>query len=183
MSDLIPGTETAQKFYAHTADSETSVTLPARKARLGKGLEIYRALPLKELKLIGPWCFVDHFGPLQVAEGAGLRVDLHPHMGLQTVTWLLAGELLHRDSLGFVQRILPGQLNLMTSGGGISHSEESPAEQVGPLHGVQLWLALPEAEPKRKLPQRVMIGKKERASVSFMVTTGRALQSPNSLVG
>ncbi|HHP7233809.1 MAG TPA: pirin family protein [Desulfobacterales bacterium] len=149
MSDLIPGTETAQKCYAHTSDSETAVALPARKARLGKGLEIYRALPLKELKMIGPWCFVDHFGPLQVAQGAGLRIGPHPHIGLQTVTWLLAGELLHRDSLGFVQRILPGQLNLMTSGGGISHSEESPAEHVGPLHGVQLWLALPEVERHR----------------------------------
>jgi redox-sensitive bicupin YhaK (pirin superfamily) len=150
MSDLIAGTETSQKCYAHTTDSGTPIGFPARKVQLGKGFEIFRALPLKELKLIGPWCFVDHFGPTQVSEGSGLRIGPHPHTGLQTVTWLLAGELLHRDSLGFTQSILPGQLNLMTSGRGISHSEESPAKHVGQLHGVQLWTALPERERHRE---------------------------------
>jgi redox-sensitive bicupin YhaK (pirin superfamily) len=89
---------------------------------------------------------LDHFGPLDVRPGAGLRVGPHPHIGLQTVTWLISGALLHRDSLGFVQQILPGQLNLMTSGNGIAHSEESPAGHTGRLHGVQLWVALPEDE-------------------------------------
>lgn len=96
--------------------------------------------------MVGPWCFLDHFGPVDVSQGRGLRVGPHPHTGLQTVTWLLEGEVLHRDSLGNLQTIVPGQLNLMTAGAGISHSEESPATHGSRLHGVQFWVALPEAQ-------------------------------------
>lgn len=92
--------------------------------------------------MIGPWCFVDHFGPTPQTDG--MVVAAHPHTGLQTVTWLLEGAIEHRDSIGSVQRIEPGQLNLMTAGRGISHSELSLR---GPenLHAVQLWVALPKA--------------------------------------
>ena len=104
-----------------------------------------RLLPLRQRRSVGAWCFVDHYGPASVDGVAGMQVPPHPHIGLQTVTWLLAGTVLHRDSLGSEQLIRPGQLNLMTAGRGIAHSEESPEDHDPWLHGVQLWLALPDA--------------------------------------
>lgn len=95
--------------------------------------------------MIGAWCFVDHFGPDDVSDSPGMRVPPHPHTGLSTVSWLVEGEILHRDSLGSLQSITPGQLNVMTSGRGISHSEESPAPHPPVMHGLQLWVALPES--------------------------------------
>ncbi|MGH8482514.1 MAG: pirin family protein [Nevskiaceae bacterium] len=114
-------------------------------ADIGDGMRVRRALPTRHRRMVGAWCFVDHFGPTDVAKAAGMRVGPHPHIGLQTVTWLLRGEVLHRDSLGSLQRIEPGALNLMTAGQGISHSEESPEPHSAELHGVQFWVALPEA--------------------------------------
>ncbi|MEV1176952.1 pirin family protein [Nonomuraea sp. NPDC049784] len=112
--------------------------LVGRAVPLGgpRAMTVSRTLPGAHRRMIGAWCFVDAYGP----ERATMRVPPHPHTGLQTVSWLVAGEVLHRDSLGTLQEIRPGQLNLMTAGRGISHSEESP-ETV--LHGVQLWVALP----------------------------------------
>lgn len=106
------------------------------------GVEVRRNIPHAKLKTIGAWCFVDHFGPTDQTDG--MVVAKHPHTGLQTVTWLLEGQAEHRDSIGTIQQILPGQVNIMTAGQGISHSELS---QSGPkrLHAVQLWVALPEA--------------------------------------
>jgi redox-sensitive bicupin YhaK (pirin superfamily) len=115
----------------------------ARVARVGD-MEVRRLMPLRRRRSVGAWCFVDHYGPLSVDGVAGMQVPPHPHIGLQTVTWLLDGNVLHRDSLGSEQMIRPGQLNLMTSGRGIAHSEESPDEHDPRLHGVQLWVALPE---------------------------------------
>lgn len=114
-------------------------------AIVGEGLPINRVLPSRLRRLVGPWCFLDHIGPADIAEVGALRVGPHPHIGLQTVTWLTAGEILHRDSLGSLQPIKPGQLNVMTSGRGISHSEESPAQASGPIHGVQFWTVLPQS--------------------------------------
>jgi redox-sensitive bicupin YhaK (pirin superfamily) len=102
---------------------------------------------------VGAWCFADHMGPLRADSAStqdglgsvGVQVGPHPHMGLQTVTWLVAGELLHRDSLGSEQEIRPGQLNLMTAGRGISHAEEQAGRRHGGMHGIQLWVAQPEA--------------------------------------
>ena len=111
-------------------------------ARVGD-IEVRRLLPLRHRRSVGAWCFVDHYGPMSVDGVAGMQVPPHPHIGLQTVTWLLDGNVLHRDSLGSEQMIRPGQLNLMTAGRGIAHAEESPGEHDPRLHGVQLWLALP----------------------------------------
>jgi redox-sensitive bicupin YhaK (pirin superfamily) len=94
---------------------------------------------------VGPWCFADHFGPAAVTETSGLDIGPHPHIGLQTVTWLVEGEVLHRDSLGSEQIIRPGQLNLMTAGAGVSHSEEATGTYRGDLHGIQFWVAQPDA--------------------------------------
>lgn len=115
-----------------------------RSTLLGDNLRIARALPQKNLRMVGPWVFLDHIGPVTFAPGAGVNVAPHPHTALQTVTWLVAGELLHKDSLGSEQVIRPGQLNLMTAGHGISHSEESPPGRSPLMHGVQFWVALPE---------------------------------------
>ncbi|MFF5205557.1 pirin family protein [Streptosporangium sp. NPDC000396] len=104
-----------------------------------RAMKVTRTLPNREIRMVGAWCFADYYGP----EKATMRVPPHPHTGLQTVSWLVEGEVLHRDCLGSEQLVKPGQLNLMTAGRGISHSEHSPRDAV--LHGVQLWVALPSA--------------------------------------
>ena len=124
--------------------------LEARTSMLGEGMLIRRALPHRERRMIGAWCFLDHAGPVDVSHGQGMRVAPHPHIGLQTFSWLIEGEVLHRDSLGYEQVLRPGQVNLMTAGRGISHSEESPAQRPNNLQLAQLWIALPEA--RRHMP-------------------------------
>jgi quercetin 2,3-dioxygenase len=120
--------------------------LEPRDVPLGgiRAMTVRRTLPQKSRSLIGAWCFADHYGPQKVAETGGMTVAPHPHTGLQTVSWLFAGEIEHRDSVGSHAGVRPGELNLMTAGRGISHSEVSTAETTV-LHGVQLWVALPEA--------------------------------------
>ena len=95
--------------------------------------------------MVGPWCFLDRYGPLTFRDEKPMDVAPHPHIGLQTVSWLLEGEVLHRDSLGSEAMIRPGELNLMTAGRGIAHSEETPRRSSGRLSGVQLWVAQPES--------------------------------------
>jgi redox-sensitive bicupin YhaK (pirin superfamily) len=106
-------------------------------------MTVRRTLPHKRIRTIGAWCFVDHYGPAQHA----MSVPPHPHIGLQTVSWLLSGEVEHTDSLGSHQWVRPGELNLMTAGHGIAHSEYSDGGSV--LHGVQLWVALPDGRRER----------------------------------
>lgn len=120
-------------------------TVLPRATTLGD-LAIRRLLPAPGRRLVGPWCFLDAFGPLAFDSGKPMDVPPHPHVGLQTVTWLLDGEVLHRDSLGSVALARPGALNLMTAGRGIAHSEETPEGHTGRLEGVQLWVALPNAD-------------------------------------
>ena len=115
----------------------------ARTTEVG-GLGIVRALPARGRRMVGPWCFLDRYGPLNFTSEKAMDVAPHPHMGLQTVSWLLDGEIVHNDSLGCEALVRPGQLNLMTAGKGIAHSEETPKGNSGRLNGVQLWVALPE---------------------------------------
>lgn len=116
--------------------------ITARAAELGEGLMIHRALPTRQRRMVGAWCFLDHVGPVEFANGQGMHVGAHPHTGLQTFTWMIEGEILHRDSLGSEQVIRPGQVNLMTAGHGIAHTEDSlPGTRR--LHAAQLWIALP----------------------------------------
>jgi redox-sensitive bicupin YhaK (pirin superfamily) len=115
-----------------------------REVQLGESTRVRRLLPNLGRRLVGPWCFVDHYGPEDVVDRPGMQVPPHPHIGLQTVSWLLDGEVRHRDSLGSDQVIAPGGLGLMTSGAGIAHSEYSPVPRPELLHGAQLWVALPE---------------------------------------
>ncbi|HLL69667.1 MAG TPA: pirin family protein [Micromonosporaceae bacterium] len=122
--------------------------MPGRDVVLGPrvGVTVSRTLPHRERRMVGAWCFLDQMGPSDIGDGRGMRIAPHPHTGLQTVTWLLRGEMLHRDSLGSEQVIRPGELNLMTAGRGIAHSEESVRPGSPVVHGVQLWTALPDAD-------------------------------------
>jgi redox-sensitive bicupin YhaK (pirin superfamily) len=126
--------------------SFSATTLSPRLVKLTPrtGIEVRRTLPHRNLRMIGAWCFVDHYGPLSNAGGHGAEMSIaaHPHTGLQTVTWLIEGRVEHRDSIGTVQEINPGELNLMTAGRGIAHSEASTVSSA--MHGVQLWIALPD---------------------------------------
>jgi quercetin 2,3-dioxygenase len=116
--------------------------IASREAQVA-AIRVRRALPTKGRRTVGAWCFVDHMGPMSLDPDHSVDVAPHPHMGLQTVTWLFSGEFLHRDSLGSEQLIRAGQLNLMTSGHGVAHSEENPGLRSGELHGMQLWVAQP----------------------------------------
>lgn len=120
--------------------------LEPRDVPLGgpRAMSVRRTLPQRSRSLIGAWCFVDHYGPDPVSASGGMMVPPHPHTGLQTVSWLFEGEIDHRDSVGSHATIRPGELNLMTAGGGIQHSEVS-LQQTTVLHGAQLWIALPDS--------------------------------------
>jgi redox-sensitive bicupin YhaK (pirin superfamily) len=135
-------------------DTAVEVVVVPRTHDLGERFEVRRALPSKERRMVGPFVFLDQMGPHVFAAGHGLDVRPHPHIGLSTVTYLLEGEILHRDSLGTVQAIRPGEVNWMTAGKGIVHSERTaPQLRQGEsaLSGLQCWVALPrnreESEP------------------------------------
>ncbi|MGX9788732.1 pirin family protein [Mycobacterium sp. MMS18-G62] len=139
-------TDTAPAEVACAASPFAGVLHP-REVPLGgpRAIRVRRTLPQRERSLIGAWCFADHYGPHDVGGGTGMDVPPHPHTGLQTVSWLFSGEVDHRDSAGVHAMVRPGELNLMTAGAGICHSEVStPATTI--LHGVQLWVALPDAD-------------------------------------
>ena len=136
-----------QETVVRTGDVECGIeVLTPRDVPLGgpRAMRVRRTLPQRVRSLIGAWCFVDHYGPDLVATSGGMSVAPHPHTGLQTVSWLFEGEIQHRDSAGNHAVVRPGEVNLMTAGRGISHSEVSTAE-TSALHGVQLWVALPDA--------------------------------------
>ncbi|MCL1074444.1 pirin family protein [Shewanella dokdonensis] len=135
------------------------------------GFSVRRALPNQQVRQVGPWIFFDHMGPATFAAGTGINVRPHPHINIATVTYLFHGEILHRDSIGSVQAIRPGDINLMVTGSGMVHSERERAEvhnSAHQLNGLQLWLALPEQDeetapafyhyPAATLPQRVLDG-------------------------
>jgi len=131
-----------------------------RTRDLGEGFEVRRALPDARKRMVGPFVFFDQMGPVAMAPGKGLDVRPHPHIGLATVTYLFEGEILHRDSLGTVQPIRPGDVNWMTAGRGIVHSERTPAElrtAGARLSGIQIWVGLPTTD-EEMAPQFVHVG-------------------------
>ena len=148
MSDLAPA-EAALRCRGSGPEPPCVELLPAREASIGPGQEVLRALPRRARRMVGPWCLLDRFDASRLGRlpGAPAVMDVppHPHIGLQTVTWLFGGEVLHRDSLGSEQRIRAGELNLMSAGRGIAHSEESRGAAAAGLAGLQLWTALPDA--------------------------------------
>jgi redox-sensitive bicupin YhaK (pirin superfamily) len=131
-------------ILAAVAEPE-SMLLAGHDVPLGRYTTVRRLLPQRQRRMVGAWCFVDHFGPDDVSGRPGMQLPPHPHTGLQTVTWLVDGEIVHRDSLGSDSTIVPGQLNLMTSGYGIAHSEQSPPAHPPTMHGLQLRIALPDS--------------------------------------
>jgi quercetin 2,3-dioxygenase len=139
-------TDTAPAEVACVASPFAGVLHP-REVPLGgpRAIKVQRTLPQRERSLIGAWCFADHYGPHDVRGGTGMDVPPHPHTGLQTVSWLFSGEVEHRDSAGVHAMVRPGELNLMTAGAGICHSEVSTSATTV-LHGVQLWVALPASD-------------------------------------
>jgi redox-sensitive bicupin YhaK (pirin superfamily) len=139
----VSNVETRPVELTCASGTSTPMVLGARDVPLGgpRAMTVRRTLPQRTRSLIGAWCFADHYGPDEIANG--MDVPPHPHTGLQTVSWLFAGEIEHRDSMGSHAIIRPGELNLMTGGHGICHSEVS-TEGTTRLHGVQLWVALPD---------------------------------------
>jgi redox-sensitive bicupin YhaK (pirin superfamily) len=155
--------------------------IDARTRELGGGFTVRRLLPSAARRMVGPFIFVDHMGPVQLAAGSGLDVRPHPHINLATVTFLFDGEILHRDSLGSEQPIRPGAVNWMTAGRGIAHSERSPSalRKTGPfVHGMQLWVALPTAheedEPSFQHHAADTIPLVERPGARLTVVAGSA---------
>ena len=153
----------------------------------GGGFSVRRVLPNRKRRTVGPWIFFDHMGPARFAAGEGVNVRPHPHINLATVTYLFEGEILHRDSLGSLQAITPGDINLMVAGRGIVHSErERPEVSAQPhvAHGLQLWLALPEEDeetepsfhhyPASEIPHTEVDG----VAVRVMMGLAYGLQSP-----
>src|SRR5262245_36652945 len=131
----------AQPFDASNVHGSAFERFRAHETSLGS-LKVLRALPIRQKRLVGPWCFLDRFGPLSFTEGKPMDVAPHPHIGLQTVTWLFDGEVVHDDSLGSEAVLRPGGVNVMTAGNGITHAEQTPRDHTGRLNGVQLWVAL-----------------------------------------
>jgi redox-sensitive bicupin YhaK (pirin superfamily) len=157
--------------YRGRMNDGVQVIVP-RQVPLGgpRSMTVRRTLPARDRSFVGAWCFLDHYGPDDVSVTGGMDVPPHPHCGLATVSWLFSGEVEHRDSLGTVALVRPGEVNLMTAGRGISHSEVStPSTTV--LHGAQLWLVLPAAaadvEPRfeHHVPEVVEVGEGVRAQV------------------
>ncbi|WP_218939255.1 pirin family protein [Microbacterium sediminis] len=168
-----------------SCDGPRTLLLEPRKVPLGgiRAMDVSRSLPQRDLPLVGAWCFLDRFGP-QVAM---MRVDPHPHIGLQTVTWPLVGEVHHRDAVGSDVVITRGQLNIMPAGAGISHSEYSVGDEPGPIDALQLWIALPEGarhqdphfEQHRALPSaRLTATEGADPSVTVVVGSFAGVTSP-----
>ncbi|MCG6890244.1 MAG: pirin family protein [Gammaproteobacteria bacterium] len=136
-----------EKYQSSNADATRLQLIDPEVKELG-GFSVRRLLPADACNMVGPFIFFDHFGPTEFPPGEGVQVRPHPHIGLSTVTYLFEGEIIHRDSLGYVQAIQAGAVNLMTAGRGIVHSERAgdDLDRVSRLHGLQVWMALPLAE-------------------------------------
>jgi redox-sensitive bicupin YhaK (pirin superfamily) len=178
----------------HPRSEKLALVLRAQPRDIGD-FPVRRALPAVSRRHVGPFLFVDHLGPTELAEGQGMDVGPHPHIGLATVTYLFEGVITHRDSLGTRQEIRPGDINWMTAGRGITHSERTPPEERGPgkrarIHGVQAWVGLPleleEIEPSfRHYPREtlpvVTVGEAS-ASASIVVLVGTAYGQTSPVV-
>ncbi|HEY0249216.1 MAG TPA: pirin family protein [Gryllotalpicola sp.] len=186
MSNLeLDPAEVVDECVVAGASAAPVVILEPREVPLGgpRAMTVHRTLPQRRRSTIGAWCFVDHYGPDDVSLTGGMTVPPHPHIGLQTVSWLFRGEIEHRDSVGSHALVRPGELNLMTAGHGISHTEYStPGTTI--LHGVQLWLMLPDAERDRPPsfehtePEPFRLTAEDGAAVATYVFMGALLDHP-----
>jgi quercetin 2,3-dioxygenase len=173
----------AQGREAHVYDAIHAMISPRN--------EVLRLLPHKERRMVGAWCFVDVFGPTDVHAPSGMAVPPHPHMGLQTVSWLVHGTVLHRDSLGTTALVRPGRAAIMSAGNGIAHSENSPPDHGPVLHGAQLWVALPDSARHGEhsfvlhdpAPMRETPGLRAKVFVGRLGSTVAPAQGVTPLVG
>jgi redox-sensitive bicupin YhaK (pirin superfamily) len=164
--------------------------LRSRETELGE-LKIRRALPVRERRMIGPWCFLDRYGPLSFTDAKPMDVAPHPHIGLQTVSWLLEGEVVHHDSIGGAGTARPGGVNVMTAGSGIAHVEETPRSNVGRLNGLQLWVALPDShrniapsfQPIAEVPQLELRGGIAQLFMGAMENVSSSAAAYSDIIG
>ncbi len=164
--------------------------LESRSTHIGE-LSIRRALPTRGRRSVWAWCFVDHMGPQSLRPDSSVDIAPHPHIGLQTVTWLFSGRFLHRDSLGSEQLIEPGELNLMCAGWGVAHSEESVRTGSRELHGMQLWVAQPSStregaaafEHHRELPKLELANLEATVLVGALETASSSARTDSDLMG
>lgn len=173
MTRLDAGTE--EREVSRRPDGPRAVMLESREVPLGgvRGMAVHRALPQRDLPMVGAWCFLDRFGPQRTR----MRVEPHPHIGLQTVTWPFLGEVHHRDSVGSDVVVRSGALNLMTSGRGIVHSEYSVGDDEVALDALQLWIALPE---DRRLGEPAFERHEDLPVVSLPGSDGPGSDGPGS---
>lgn len=155
---------------------------------LGGGLTVSRVLPQAKKRMVGPFTFFDHMGPVEVQAGQNIDVRPHPHIGLSTLTYLLEGRMVHNDSLGNKVVIAPGDVNWMTAGSGISHSERAPIEdqnKIRRMQGLQFWIALPnhleDVEPSFDHYDKSLIPRKETSDYSLSVVAGEAFDLTSSV--
>jgi len=187
---------TVANVYADCSDDPAghgreALVYDAIHAMISPRNEVLRLLPHRERRMVGAWCFVDVFGPTDVQDQAGMAVPPHPHLGLQIVSWLVQGTVLHRDSLGTTALVEPGRAAIMNAGNGIAHSENSPAGHGPVLHGAQLWVALPEHARNgehsfvlhQPAPIREAPGVRARVFIGRMGTTVAPAQGVTALVG
>ncbi len=163
------------------------IVIKGKPRDLGDGFHVSRLLPAIEQRFVGPFVFFDYFGPVEFPPGRGIDVRPHPHIGLATVTYLFEGSQMHRDSIGSVQEIQPGDVNWMTAGRGIAHSERTGPEvraRGHRLHGIQSWVGLPvkdeEADPSFQHAASADLPSKTENGVTLKIITGKAfgLASP-----
>jgi redox-sensitive bicupin YhaK (pirin superfamily) len=177
--------ECLQPVCTHASGAVATIIQP-RPRDIGN-FQVRRVLPAAAQRRIGPFVFFDEMGPAQLAAGQAMDVRPHPHIGLSTLTWLFEGEILHRDSLGYVQPIRPGEVNWMTAGRGIVHSERTPDHlrgQAHSMHGIQCWVALPDGEediapqfqhyPGAEIPSRSLPG----VTIQLVAGSGWGMHSP-----
>jgi redox-sensitive bicupin YhaK (pirin superfamily) len=173
------------------AHGREALVYDAMHAMISPRNEVLRFLPHRQRRMVGAWCFVDLFGPSDVHDQAGMAVAPHPHMGLQTVSWLVQGKVLHRDSIGTTALVGPGRVAIMNAGNGIAHSENSPVDHGPVLHGAQLWVALPESARHgehsfvlyEEAPIRNSPGLRARVFVGRLGSTVATAQGVTPLVG
>lgn len=168
-------------------DTSKKMRIDSREHDLGGGFTVKRLLPFAKKRMVGPFIFLDHIGPVAIAIGQNTDVRPHPHIGLSTLTYLFEGRMVHRDSLGFAATIAPGEVNWMTAGRGISHSErahEDDKTKIRHLHGLQFWVALPDdkedIDPSFEHYKASQIPQKDTDDYQLKVICGEAfgLSSP-----
>ena len=170
--------------------SNTELIIEERSRDIGDFL-VGRLIPFRKKRMVGPFIFIDHMGPSLIKPGHFMDIGQHPHIGLSTLTYLFEGEIMHRDTLGTEQRVMPGSVGWMTAGSGIVHTERTPADHRDggeyPIHGFQIWVALPkhleEMAPEFSYTPAEELPKWHRSGVNFTLVAGKAFSRVSPVPG